>query len=890
MRLKDEKGYSLVELLIVIAILAVVGGLICSILLSSTELFSRSKDEVDVQAEAQTTINWLNDMLAEAGYGVTYVEDATAHTLDIYNEANYYRVIYEIAEGKLYCEEREFQNDGSSIVLTSKQLLAEYVTDFSISTTTLTDDNPVVAVTLGMEKGERSVNLFRNVTLRNGVAINQTIEKVYEGKYVIVSSVQDVVVYPMESSHAKGTDVQFTARVTGIGFPSQMVEWSIADRTGLKDGTTIDANTGVLHIDENEETPSFVVRATSIDTDADGNRISSTATSGIVKVMTISSVQIVNPPTTAQAVGSTLQLTALVHGENMDEMGSAVSWSIPEEYKREGFSVDSTGLVSFGLGLYNAFPTDASKAGATVLVRATSVADPTKYADCVINLSFPDIDVDLDNLVYMLNRNGHLDLGEKMKAIGLHSNDFKLVWNLVNDGGLGEKVQLDTGTGVLSAEKDIDYSREYTLTVKVSAIMSGTQEVASTQNITVVVPKVTIGLAKDNLEIVKGTSDRVKFVVNGLNTTGTDVQVTSIPAVRNTLIYIQGDELVVSVGNDVATDQFDVKLSLIGHADIAKTGTIFVEEAAMSDDELATIINVEDIYLHVPVPGEEGRAPSLNEVKLEATTREINGYTIVYTYDWTRSRVNIQIGMDATCYFLKTVAGSDVRWYKANVTGENFYVPTPKDSDFPGFNGDEATLAYVGDTYTYKKYTYGLDNVYVVKSAETGKWYQYSGNSDTWIDATAVLERAHGATVTSSSDSSGYDDFLAVDGAYHTRWGSEYLDGEWIQIDLGSVYALDSVKLDWEGARAKDYDLMVSADGNTWTTIHITNIEDSASAWWGTRVNNGDNHFFDTIASSKFGTGQIPVRYVKMVGRSRQLGDYGYSLWEVCVYAKGFQP
>lgn len=892
MRLKDEKGYSLVEVLIVVAILAVVGGMICSIILSSTQLFSRSKDEVDVQSEAQTTINWLNDMLAEAGYGVTYTEDANLHTLEVFNESNIYVILYEVAEKKLYCEEQQFQADVSDpnaarLVVTSKQLLAEYVTEFNVDVSTLSDDNPVATITLGMKKGERSVNLVRNVTLRNGVMVNMEAKEVYAGKINIVSCVEDVVVYPMESFHAKGSDVQFTARVTGIGFPSQMVTWSIADRTGLQDGTVIDEHTGVLHIDENETKSSFVVKATSVDTDADGNRVSSTGTSGIVKIMTIHSVQIVNPPTTAQAVGKTLQLTALVHGENMDEMGSAVSWSIPDEYKREGLSVNSEGLVSLGLGLYNAFPTETDKASATVLVRATSVADPTKYEECIINLSFPDIDVDLDNLTYLVNRNGYVNLEDKLETIGMTSEDYKLVWNLTDDAGLGSKVSIDTATGIVSAVKDIDYTKEYSLTVKATAIMSGTQEVAFTQNITVVIPKVSISVGTEQLSIVKGNSGRMEFTVNGLNVSGTEVQVTSVPAVRNTLLYIQDKELVVSVGKDVTSEQFDVKLSLTGYSDISKTSTILVADGETSDDELLSIINVEDVYLHVPVPGEEGRAPSVNEIKLETTTRNFNGYLVTYTYDWTRSRVNIQIGSDTTVYFYKQVSGTDIVWYRANVEAEDFYVPTPTDGDFPAFSGDTATLAYAGDTYTYRKYTYGSDSYYCVKSTETGKWYYYDGTSKIWYVSDTVKERASGvATATASSQ---YDDnaapIKAVDGVHDTRWASKYVDDVWIQVDLGNVYVLDCIVIDWEAACSTDYTVSISADGSTWYSKTITDAE---KVYF--RQDMGSSHYCDTLVSAEFGTGNMHVRYIKIEGTGQALGTYGHSIWEIYVEAGGLQP
>lgn len=892
MRVKNDKGYTLVELLIVIAILAIVGGIIFGFMLTSTQLFSGSKNEVDVQTEAQTTINWLNDMLAEAGYGVTYQEDSAAglHTLEIYNAENIYTITYVISEGKLYCEESKLESGGTKLVLTSNQLLAEYVTAFSLDTTTLTEENPLAIITLAMDKSGRKVELVRNVTLRNGVAINKTIEEVYEGKAVVVSSVQEVVVYPMESYQAKGSTVQFSARVTGVGFPSQMVTWSIADRTGLKDGTVIDEHTGVLTIDPDEEMGALRVQATSVALDTDGNRVNSGDSSGIVRIMTVTGVQIVNAPTDKQEIGDAFALVALVHGENMDATGSEVYWEIPEQSKKEGLSVNADGVVSLGMGLYNAFPTDEARANATVLVRAISAADPTKYADCVIKLDFPNVDFDFGNLTYLADRNSSLDLLEKLQAIDKSIGDMTLVWSMEDDAGLGGKVSLDTAMGALTVAKDIDYNKEYTLEIKLSVVAPGTREVASVQTIKVVIPKVTISLSANGCEIVKGSSGRLQFAVNGLKTSADEVQVTSIPAVRNTLLYVQGGEVVVSVGDDIANDQFDIKLALKGNASISQTGTIYVLEKEMSDDELAAIINVEDIYLHVPVPGKENRAPSLNEVKFGAAI-EYNGYAISYTYDWDRDRCNIKIGTDTTSYYYEEVAGSDVVWYKSNVEGQNFYVPKPGEGDFPSqFASDKATLNWAGDTYTYTRYTYGSDTVYVVESKLVpGKRYQYSYTTQIWADCDKMFDRANGATVTASSGGGGYEAYMVADGDVNTRWGSDYNDDQYIQLDLGSVYTLDRIEINWENARARSYNLMVSADGVTWKTVEVRDIEEPGSSWAQYRVDLGTNNRIDTIPASLFGAGNIQVRYVKMQGVSRYLG-YGYSIWEFDVYARGIQP
>ena len=58
-----------------------------------------------------------------------------------------------------------------------------------------------------------------------------------------------------------------------------------------------------------------------------------------------------------------------------------------------------------------------------------------------------------------------------------------------------------------------------------------------------------------------------------------------------------------------------------------------------------------------------------------------------------------------------------------------------------------------------------------------------------------------------------------VDGDLTTRWTSDYADNQWIMIDLGAAHQITDVKLDWETAAGKDYDIAVSADGQTWTTV-----------------------------------------------------------------------
>ena len=120
-------------------------------------------------------------------------------------------------------------------------------------------------------------------------------------------------------------------------------------------------------------------------------------------------------------------------------------------------------------------------------------------------------------------------------------------------------------------------------------------------------------------------------------------------------------------------------------------------------------------------------------------------------------------------------------------------------------------------------------------------------------------------TATSSSnENAGTTPNLAVDGnVTGTRWSSAAADPQWIQIDLGSTLNICHVKLTWEAAYGKSYQIQVSNDAATWTTIYTTTT--------------GDGGVDDLTNLSGSG------RYIRMNGTVRGT-VYGYSLWEFEVY------
>lgn len=115
----------------------------------------------------------------------------------------------------------------------------------------------------------------------------------------------------------------------------------------------------------------------------------------------------------------------------------------------------------------------------------------------------------------------------------------------------------------------------------------------------------------------------------------------------------------------------------------------------------------------------------------------------------------------------------------------------------------------------------------------------------------------------SSAESASYPASFAFDANGGTRWASAWNPQEWIYVDLGATRSISGVRLAWEAAYAKKYQIQVSNDQSNWTTVY-TNENGTG----------GENN----IAFSA-----TTARYVKMYAYERAT-TYGYSLWEFEVY------
>jgi beta-galactosidase len=103
----------------------------------------------------------------------------------------------------------------------------------------------------------------------------------------------------------------------------------------------------------------------------------------------------------------------------------------------------------------------------------------------------------------------------------------------------------------------------------------------------------------------------------------------------------------------------------------------------------------------------------------------------------------------------------------------------------------------------------------------------------------------------------------AVDGNLTTRWSSAFVDPSWLEVDLGSPVKINKVVLRWENAYGKAYQIQVSNDQQTWSTVYTQTAG----------VGGVETLTFPTVTN----------RYIRLYGTARAT-QYGYSLFEFEVY------
>ena len=161
---KDNRGTSLIELIIGVLIAAIVLSMILLFLNSASKGFRRTNDDVNLQMEAQTIINQISNLAMEATDMEPYLDiPDEKRFIFMYKLDEYYTIIHH--GGFLYqvstTDIEQAKVEGYSKEL---HLLAEYVESLDIEHTS---DSKTIDIILRLSLGKDSVELKKKVKLRN---------------------------------------------------------------------------------------------------------------------------------------------------------------------------------------------------------------------------------------------------------------------------------------------------------------------------------------------------------------------------------------------------------------------------------------------------------------------------------------------------------------------------------------------------------------------------------------------------------------------------------------------------------------------------------------------------------------------------------------------------
>lgn len=491
----NNKGLSLVELIIVIGIMSIVAIAIAAFMSSGSQSYAKSSSEVDLQYEAQLATNQMQDLIIDATEYLAYEVDGTAMTptsvdsFDSGDEKIITAVTYDKskestpgtfeptayvaniitwkkADNKLYYEQKSvtkttyddkeptYAYGGNNIPET---LMSEYITGLTFDVSMM-DTKNVVDVGVRYERGSRKYETNHNITLRNKLLYKLVGSAGAPGGGVptFTGTVKSVSISPKSIVSGSGTTHTFRAIVRGTGSISQMVTYNLADPRNAADLSTyvsLDTNTGKLTINSLASTltdvpdalKKFYVTVACVDNPATTTVDESTITDvAVVSVREVTGISLTGPDEAKQ--GEEITLQAAITGLNVsDSTAQAVRWSIAGG----GAYVTQTGNGKFKVNA-------AAPVGATFTINATSALNSAKSASKTVKI------IEGDETTPQPTDGRTLEFGDMDSFVIRRGETKKLSLKSTNKEGCRVEWQIDfTGTDATGKAKSYDEGTVY---------------------------------------------------------------------------------------------------------------------------------------------------------------------------------------------------------------------------------------------------------------------------------------------------------------------------------------------------------------------------------------------------------------------------------------------
>lgn len=379
---RDQKGYTIAELLIAVAILSIVVASVCGFILVGSRSYAAGNSDISVQQESQLALNQMSDVLIDTTRSVIYAaydasgnpelalkdaeftatpEDKSlimfngvvvknpsggADTLEDGNGNKHYHFYWNKAKETLFYAEQDIESDvvDSADILhkfpdpaaadpdadpetTKWYVLATHVTDFSADLSQL-EEKRVVQLALTFLDGTKEYVTSNNVTIRNKVGVNDVeLAPLNRSVEIDISVKSSFILEPGE------TFTLPTPKVTGKNVTDKTVTWSFGNPGPADDGdgeknedgtgkyeTTLTPD-GILKLADRAK-GSFKVKATTNAEDSENNQASAEVTIYVKRVTGIDlwkSYDSAGNPEHVVSPGCTFTISGRVVGDYLDQ-------------------------------------------------------------------------------------------------------------------------------------------------------------------------------------------------------------------------------------------------------------------------------------------------------------------------------------------------------------------------------------------------------------------------------------------------------------------------------------------------------------------------------------------------------------------------------------------
>lgn len=202
----DNRGLTLVELLVTIALVAVVGGVITAFVITAQKQYNQGIAETDLQYEAQLLSNQFQELLLDANEGISYryggtrtegannnvpvgnfiLNDAgvaegatvTNKELYIYETATYSVLTWDSVKKEVYY--REYDSATKQPITAEPELMAEFVSGISVDLSDLEESGILRYDLYFLKEGTgREYSTSHKLKIRNTVLVNKSPDEVY---------------------------------------------------------------------------------------------------------------------------------------------------------------------------------------------------------------------------------------------------------------------------------------------------------------------------------------------------------------------------------------------------------------------------------------------------------------------------------------------------------------------------------------------------------------------------------------------------------------------------------------------------------------------------------------------------------------------------------------